>query len=267
MRDGQVEQRRLTFGRVAELYEHVRPSYPPELVDEVAAYAPLGPGDRILDVGAGTGKATRLFAGRGQEVVALEPSDEMAAVARETLGGLADTSVVQAEFEHWDPPPDRFKLLISAQAWHWIDREARYVKARAALVEGGALAAFWNYADWRSSPLRPALDEAYRRAAPDFPPAGPMHPLVHEDLVPTSGWAAEVAASDGFARPELRRFPWRQRYGTDEYVRLLSTHSDHAVLAPAIRERLLARVADAIDAHGGEFELAYVTHLCLARAV
>lgn len=266
MPDRQVEERRLTFGRAAERYEQVRPTYPQELVDEVTAYARLEPGDRILDVGAGTGKATRLFAGGSREIVALEPSAQMASVARARLAAFPDVTVVQSEFERWDPAPHQFRLVISAQAWHWLDPEVRFAKARAALVPGGALAAFWNLADWRNSQIRPALDEAYLEAAPDFPPAGPMHPSAHrEELVP-SGWEAEIGAAEGFEAPEQRAFPWWQRYSTDEYVRLLSTHSDHAVLEPTVRERLLARIADVIDARGGELTVAYITHLCLARA-
>lgn len=265
MTDRHTPERRLTFGRVAELYEQARPSYPRELVEMVARYAPLEPGDRILDVGAGTGKATRLFAGAGQEIVALEPSAEMAAVARTALSGLRGVRVVQAEFEHWELPPDPFKLLISGQAWHWIDPDARYAKARAALIHGGALAAFWNYADWRNSPIRGALDEAYRQAAPEFPPAGPMHPQTDRaELEPE--WEAEISATGGFVAPTVHTFPWRQRYSAGEYVRLLSTHSDHILLEPAVRERLLARIAEVIEARGGELEVMYVTHLYLARA-
>ena len=262
----QQPERRLAFGRVAELYEKARPSYPRDLVEQVAEYARLEPGDRILDVGAGTGKATRLFAGRGQEIVALEPSAEMAAVARSALDGLAGVTIVESEFERWEPQAGPFKLAISGQAWHWIDPEVGYARARALLTRGGALAVFWNFADWQNSPIRPALDEAYREAAPELEPTGPMHPLARRgDLSPD--WEAEIAATDGFAAPEIRNFSWRQRYSADAYVRLISTHSDHVVLEPAIRERLLARVAKAILAYGGEFELAYGTRLCLARAV
>jgi SAM-dependent methyltransferase len=261
-----MTERRLAFGPIAELYEQIRPSYPQQLVDHVLAYAQLEGDDRILEVGAGTGKATRQFATGGYQVVALEPSAEMAAVARTTCRGFSSVSIVQAEFERWTVRPSAFKLVISAQAWHWIAPELRYEKARPALKRDGALAVFWSHADWQKATLRPVLDHVYQEAAPNFADAGPMHPAIaYGDLVPD--WTAEITAVDGFDKPEVRNFPWSERYRADEYVRLLSTHSDHLVLEPEVRERLLERVAEVIVAHGGELEVPYVTRLCLARAI
>jgi trans-aconitate methyltransferase len=66
---------------VAELYDRARPSYPAGAIDALLAHGALAPGDRVIEVGAGTGKATELLAARGLRVLALEPSAEMAAVA------------------------------------------------------------------------------------------------------------------------------------------------------------------------------------------
>lgn len=265
MSNGRPPQRRLAFGEVAELYEQVRPAYPQELVEQVVNYAQLETGDRILDVGAGTGKATRQFAATGHPIVALEPSPEMAAVGRASCRGWPAVAVVQAEFERWTAPATAFKLVISAQAWHWIDPAVRYAKARAALKPGGALAVFWSHPDWPSAALGPVLDQAYHDAAPDFAPTGPMHPGTRQgDLIPD--WEAEIAPVSGFEQPEVRSFAWRQSYDAEQYVRLLSTHSDHIVLDPQVRTRLFDRVANAIAAHGEVLEFRYVTRLCLARA-
>lgn len=259
-------ERRLVFGQVAELYERARPSYPDELVEDVLAYAQLEDDDRILEVGAGTGKATRLFARAGAEIVAIEPSHEMSRVARAICASIPSVTIVEAEFETWQPPEQRFKLLISAQAWHWIDPQKRYPKAREVLIQGGLLAAFWNWPHWQEVPLRAALDEAYRQTAPTLlTSGGPMNSLTAgADLV--SGWAEEIAATAGFDHPDVRIYPWHCHYTTSEFVQLLSTHSDHALLDPPTRERLLDRVGAAIEERGGEFVLPYLTRLCLARA-
>ncbi len=82
MGDASLEQRRLAFGRVAELYDEERPSYPAAAIDDVLDFARIEPPATVLEVGAGTGKATRLLAERGFAVIALEPSAAMAQLAR-----------------------------------------------------------------------------------------------------------------------------------------------------------------------------------------
>ena len=69
--------RRLVFGEVAGLYDRARPGYPASLIDDLVRWAQ--PGARALEIGAGTGKATRLLAARGVSVLGIEPSAEMAA--------------------------------------------------------------------------------------------------------------------------------------------------------------------------------------------
>ena len=152
------------FGDVAELYERVRPTYPDALIDDVIELAGIDPSARALEVGAGTGKATRQFAARGVAVRAVEPSAAMAAVAREVCADYQGVTVEEAEFEDFDPAGETFPLLFSAQAWHWISPGVRYVKARRVLEPRGVLAAFWNRPRWETSPLRTELLEAYGRA-------------------------------------------------------------------------------------------------------
>ncbi|MGA2925199.1 MAG: class I SAM-dependent methyltransferase [Solirubrobacteraceae bacterium] len=259
-------ERRLSFGEVAELYDRARPSYPAALVDDLVVIAQLGPGRRALEVGAGTGKATTLLAARGAEVVALEPSPEMAAVARRRCARYPDVEIEEVEFEHWQPGGRRFALVYSAQAWHWISPAARYCVAGEALVAGGTLAAFWNYPDWDVCELRDELRDAYRRTAPESLVDGPMNPGGRSPSERWSRWADEIAASARFASPEVRRYRSSREYSTAEYVALLRTHSDHLILADSTREALLSAVAGVLDADRGKLALTYVTSLCLARA-
>lgn len=252
-------RRRLAFGSVAELYERRRPSYPAELVDEVLRRA--GRPDRALEVGAGTGRATELFEARGVHVDALEPSREMAALAR-----AKGFSVSETEFEAWRAEGEPYPLLYSAQAWHWIDPSVGYVRAREALQSGGLLAAFWNRVEWDRCALRSALQAVYERHAPELSADNPMYPSAERRHELWGSWEAAIDAGEGFTEPELRSFRHAVRYSAAEYVELLRTHSDHIVLGDGRREALLGAVGEAIGAAGDAIELPLVVRLCLARA-
>lgn len=252
---------------MAELYDRARPSYPAELIDDVLAFSGAGPGDRALEVGAGTGKATVLFAARGLEVVALEPSAEMAVVARRNCARYGNVTIEPAEFERWSPGEPRFRLLFSAQAWHWVTPAARYTRAREALCAGGALAVLWNRPDWEATPWRDEIAEAYQRVAPDLGAGagpGPMHPSTDARRVWWRDWAGEIDAAAGFDAPESREYRWREKYTTAAYLELLRTHSDHIVLGARL-EPLLDAIREVLDRHGGELPLVYLAVLWMAR--
>ncbi len=132
-------EQRLVFGEIAEQYDAYRPSYPDALFDTIVDFGDVRAGDRALEIGAGTGKATAGFVARGLHVHALEPSPGMAALLRPK--GVETEEVL---FESWDPPAGGFRLAYAAQAWHWVGGDDRYEKVAAALAPGGTVAFFWN---------------------------------------------------------------------------------------------------------------------------
>ena len=267
-------ERRLSFGSVAEQYDRHRPGYPPELVDDVLTYADAHAGDRALEVGAGTGRATLIFAQRGLKVTALEPDVDMAAVAskRAATDGLTIdliTSEFETAFEAHVLPEHAFKLLFSGTAWHWVTPSLRNELAARALVGGGTLAPFWNRPVWDGNPLRPALDAAYEEIAEEFAarPRGPMNPFgAPLEIKTDEEWLREEFSDNSeFTDVQVRHYTWTASYEAAEYVALTGTHSDHILLPAPARERLSARITEAIDAVGGSFELSYATLLGLAR--
>ena len=259
------ERRRLSFGNVANLYDQARPSYPSALVDDVVEYAGASgaASDGALEVGAGTGKATVLFAARGLNVLGIEPSAEMAEVARRNCAGYENVTIEQTEFERWQPSGHEFRLVFSGQAWHWISPGVRYFAARAALEQGGALAAFWNRPDWSACDLRDEFGEAYRLDGRAGEANDPMNPVAEPG---DENWVEEIAATSGFDGAEVHRYRWQRDYTTAEYLALLGTHSACLILDPPDRERLWTDIGAAIDGRGGSFRMPYVTVLGLARA-
>jgi hypothetical protein len=200
-------------------------------------------------------------------VIALEPSAEMAAIARRNCASYENVTIEESDFERWRPPGHDFRLVFSAQAWHWISPDVRYAAARAALEDGGALAAFWTSPDWERSVLRDELRAAYARAAPNLgPDPGPMHPDSGPRHRMSGDWKREIEAAAGFVAPEMRRYSWSTDYTTAEYLELIQTHSDHILLEARRRAALLDAVAEVLDRAGGGVRIEYLTLLTLARA-
>jgi SAM-dependent methyltransferase len=254
------QDQRFTYDEVAGLYDRTRPSYPQSLVDDVIDLSGLSPGDRILEIGCGTGQATVDFARRGFSIVCLEPGAAMSQIAREKLERFANVEVVPQTFESWPLETETFSLVISAQSFHWVSPEIRFAKAAAALHRDGTLGVFGNAVVFNDSSLGRMLDGIYSVHAPWL--AGP----------PATRWYAEegpvqrlFSESGYFATVTRRRYPWSRRYGAAEYVDLLRTHSDHRSLAAEQRELLLRAVCHAIENRGDSIEVCYEAHLYLAR--
>jgi len=249
------EARRVSFDARAELYDAARPSYPEALVDDVLARG----GKRVLEIGAGTGKATVMFARRGASIVALEPGANLAAVLRRNVAGH-DVTVEQTTFETW-PIAGSFDLVMSAQAFHWIDPSVRYAKPAAILGPGSTLAVIRNEKAAFERGLHDELDAAYARWHPRSSdrPADDGVDAMQRDLV------AEIDASGLFGAVEVLRYPWTATYPTARYLDLLDTYSDHALLAPEHRTPLYQAIAEVLEPRGGVLEVPYVALAFVAR--
>lgn len=255
-------ERRLLFGTVAERYDAARPSYPAELIDDVVAFVPT-PAPDVLEVGAGTGKATLMLAARETDVVAIEPGDGMVKVLRRNCAGLDNVTIDQTSFEEFEPAGRTFDVVAAAQSWHWVSGD-RYDRAASLLRPDGAIALFWNLATLRDSPLRRAITAAYR----DHASGSSLHvpPTVYDSYdAEHRTWAAEIDASGRFGSVVRRTYWWSATYDGREYADMTGTHSDHLLLTDTERQRLADAVTAAIDAHGGGITLDYGTELLLAR--
>src|SRR5688500_3190142 len=104
------ERLRQTFTEDAELYDQMRPCYPPALFEDLAGLVGAGSGCRVLEIGCGTGQATLPLAEQGCQIVAVELGAELAAVARRKLEPFP-VNVLNSTFEDWPLPADPFDLV------------------------------------------------------------------------------------------------------------------------------------------------------------
>ncbi|MCP5027350.1 MAG: class I SAM-dependent methyltransferase [Actinomycetia bacterium] len=257
-------EQRLVFGEVAELYHRVRPRPPAELVADLVEVAGLSGGDPVLELGAGTGLATERFLAAGLAVTALEPSPDMAAVCVERLGPEPGFRLVADGFEAAAGlEPESFAALIAVQAWHWMDPETRYQRARDLLRPGGHLALIWNRPVSHGG-LRSLLDELYTTHLPEL---GDNRTPGQKEGLGGRSVPDEFQASGCFEPPSVVRRPWTQRYLTADYLALLHTQSDHRLADPDRRQRLYSAIAELLDARGGGIEIGYEARLFSAARI
>ena len=259
MSDRAPFDRALVFGTAADAYERHRLGYPAMVADLTMAYA-HSPVVTALEVGAGTGKATRLFAGRGLAVTALEPDPAMAAVlTRATLG--LPVEVVVAPFETY-APQDPYDLLLSASAWHWTAPATRWDRTAALLRDGGTVALFGS-GRAGSHLLDPGLQDAVatvrREVIPDQTRAT-------EGRASSGTWwpGSELEADDRFTQVEEHDLTRVVRRSRSDHLAVLGTLSAYLLLPPTERGRLLERIGAVLP---DEVEVDATVRLHLARRV
>jgi SAM-dependent methyltransferase len=272
--------RGLLFDSVVESYARVRPAYPDVLFGDLAAIAGLGRQARVLEVGCGTGLATRGLLANGWTVTAVEPGAAMAGRARSHMGSER-LAIEMATFEGWEPAGRNFDLVFSATAFHWVSPVVRWHKAASILEPAGHIALATNNtvrggtftevydaarelharAGWaeRDGPA-PTLEEAVAALGSAPPDIGLLWGAAAE---PKAGF---VRTEDLFEPPVVRWYPWEAAYTSEEAVLLLGTYSPYLALPVHRREPLLAGIRDLIDERfDGRATRRYLSVLAVAR--
>ena len=251
-------EQRFTFDDVAALYDATRPDYPRALFDDIAAFAGLKPGDKIFELGCGSGQATKDFVARGYRIVALDPGSGLIEIARHKFAAASNVEFVASTFEAWPAEQAAYKLVASAQSWYWIASDVRFAKAAEALVPGGLLAVFGSVPVGVNSPICEELHQIYAHHVPEYSGVPP-----EAWYMPAGPVAAQFEQSGLFKPVSHRSYAWSKTHSTSSFVQLLETRSYIHVRADK-RDALFDAVAKAIDAHGGQCELYYETHLHMA---
>jgi len=230
-----MSDRALSFGAVAEAYERFRPGYPVRLSDLAMTYAGR-PVLTALEIGAGTGKATRLFAQRGVKVTATEPDRAMLAELRRHVP--ADVTTVQAAFEDLQPG-ESYGLVYAAAALHWTNPEGRWSRVAALLEPGGVFASFGGPVQLADA----AVEEAVRAA---------RAPFLESDEVPSPDgtppenemqWpGTELQCSERFTDVRQSVVERRLTMSASDYVGHLSTISAYLELPISTQEQVFSQI-------------------------
>lgn len=225
--------KRHAFNEVPDIYDEIRPSYPAALFDVVFEMLPSAPA--IVEVGPGTGQATKDLLARGASVHAVEIGPATAAKLRETFPSTR-LRVSVGDFETIELSGASADALFSATAYHWISSPAQTDRP-ARLLRPGGLIAIVDLIQVTSAVDRGFFDAAqpiYERCGEGH--RGPAAP-VRDDVDPPMRQALE--ADERYHRVAVRRWDWDQTYTAAEYRKLMLSYSGTRMMAPSQRLRLL----------------------------
>ena len=270
------------FDEIAEAYDARRSGYPREIVAVAVGLAGLGPGSRVVEIGAGTGKLTEELVACGLRVDAVEPGRNMIEIAR---GRVQESELAHfhvGRFEDVPLPEERFDAVFAAAAFHWVDPAVGWPKAAALLRPGGTIALLQpiGVRDAGNEEIQNELRAAFARFAPDQTATRPA--LRDEATIRTGAEERRENVSDvwawlahpGLAFPEaatlfgpavLTTVPRVRIQTADQSWAIFETTSGYHRLAARARTELRAECARIIGHHGGTLRSTQVVALVTAR--
>jgi SAM-dependent methyltransferase len=254
-------EERFTFNEVTDIYEKYRPQYVPALFKTLIEYANIDKESHALEVGIGTGQATRPILETDCQVTAIELGDKLADYSRNKFREYDNFDIKNIPFEEYEGDQDSFDLIYSATAFHWIPVELGFPKLFNLLKPGGAIALFWNraFVGKEDDPLHQAIQQIYTELRPD----SSRKVLQHE----TKRYERMISniLNYGFTDLEFRLLYNERQFNAEEYIALLQTYSDHAVLAQDLKGKFEDRVKEVILAYGNKLHVYDTIEFYLAR--
>ena len=253
MADASPDEVGQVFNEVPELYDRVRPGYPAEMFSDLITITGLNARSAVLEVGCGTGQATRSLAAAGCPVTAVEPGEGMAERARQRLAMFSNVDVEISKFEDWNDRGLRFDVLVAASSWHWVNPSVGWRRAHDMLRPAGWMALIGHVVVRRpDEPEVYALTaDLHERYSPGNPGWG--HPPTEEEVRQTDkGWGLVADPGSLFGPASVRWYPTVQWLDGTGFADLLRSTSLYRRLDPAVREPLLDAVAQRIRTQMGD---------------
>jgi SAM-dependent methyltransferase len=212
-------------------YDELRPEYAPEAVAWVAERCGIGPGSRVVDLAAGTGRLSARFMQLGVDVIAVEPAANMRAVLEDRFPAIR---AIVAAAESMPLDDASVDAVVVGNAFHHFERDAAMAEIHRVLRPGGALAVFWAWPAEKEQLKIPGMRSIYEALEETRAESAIMAAHL--------SWAEPPASVDGFDRSERREFPATHVLPAARLADLYATFSDVVSMPAPTRAWLLDRI-------------------------
>ncbi len=266
MTDSRADRAR-SFDAWAGEYDRYRPGYPEELFQTIRTRLSLPERPRVVDLGAGTGRASLAMAALGWRVTAVEPGKPMLDQLRAhaTNDGLI-VSTVQATAEATGLDPASADLATAAQSFHWFDHEAALTEMARIVRPNGGMALFWNVRDADRSAF---VTDYHRLLAQRFGEADTGQYLQAGRETGQERTRSAVERAGGFDDLELLTVEHAVQTTASDFIGMAFTASYVRSLSGAEQDRFRIELGGILGRHGHTdetpFDLPYRIDLWIAR--
>ena len=255
---------RALFGADPETYDRARPGHAERVYETLVERCELGPGTSVLEVGPGTGQATRRLLDLGADpLVAIEPNEDMARYLASSVGDRVDIRVTA--LEDAELRASSFDLATAASSFHWVDEATGLATVFHALRSGGWIALWWTgFGD----PERPDPFRDATTALLDDMPKSPVGSHCGGRTPTEEGSARWLSSLDaaGFADVSHERIPWSKMFDARSIREIFSTFSPFLIVDEERRTTKLDELERiARSEFGDRVEKPIVTALYTAR--
>ncbi|SFB10009.1 class I SAM-dependent methyltransferase [Clostridium frigidicarnis] len=250
------------FDKIVLNYEKRRPNYGSKVFQDIINYSGLTKDKSIIEVGCGTGQATEPFLKTQCRITAVELGENLGLYTKKKFKDYTNLEVIISAFEDYKFDDNKFDMLYSATAFHWIPAEIGYKKSYRIIKSGGALALFWNKASVKNKDN--IVHRNIQSIYDEFLPQWSKKAINNEDKYLYSSIINEIKKC-GFIDIEFKTYHNTRVMTGVEYIELLNTYSDHIALDESIRIPLFKAIRDTIEELGDEIIINDTVELYLAR--
>lgn len=250
-----VMEAREVFDTIPEAFDKYRPRYSPALFDDLIHLADVGAGKSVLELGPGTGQATDPILDTGCDYHCIELGKHLAAKMSEKYGSRDNFHIVNDDFITHDFGEQRFDMIYSAATIQWIPEDVAFAKTFALLKPGGTLAMIRINGEYKT-PNPQLYDRIQEVYAAHFRPATPYQ---------HGRFQYRNAVNYGYTDYEQREYHGTRRFNADQYIALVSTHSDHITIPEPHRTPFFTGLHQAVLDAGNVIKFNDTHILTLAR--
>lgn len=244
------------FDDFAKYYDAYRPLYPSEIVDDLIQWTEMQGGVKVLEVGAGTGQLTRSLLDSEVSITAIEPGSKLAAILRKNLESHK-VKVKEISLEDLDARK-KYDVVVSAQAFHWIDYTTGLDKIFRITSPKGRLGILWRIDKSENTAFYKKTKSIYAR----YYPEKSLPKSMKENV---SDFISVVKSRDDFSIQVDKRYEIRKFFTPEEYLGLLATYSGVIGLPEDRRQEFLDEVKTTILHLGGSVERIFEMVLLVVR--